>query len=493
MAGITGGSSTTNKANVDADFNLNVNLPVPEEQAGFACASSEVDAGSVTGNRLQRAFEVTDDYRLRVAVDSLWLNKAFTGTILDASFTQIASTMTYAQTGNFGVLNSGNSLAANATIRLATKKSMPLFGTFGLHIETQLREVNPTATGVQSEWGLGLMVGTALPLDGVFWRRLSGGQLQGVVNFGGVETVANITTTAVVGRGGVGLYSATDVNKYVIVVGNDECFFWINDILVADIGTPTNQGAPTASQALPLEFRVVNSAGGASAARRIDVGFVNVLLGSGDTTRPWTVAMSANGNNSNQTQLGSTVAATSTSGITALSAPTFTANTAPAFNALGGRWISPSPLPAGTSGLAGAADVHYPLFAYLNPAGTAAIPGRDLVITAIRIGETVASAVLGATYTQLEWIVGVGSSAASLLTGDSVGPPTTTSPKRQNIGSQSFLALAPAGTVAPGFDVPLDTPLVVPPGSYLHIILSFFGNAATGTLRGSVFVNGFFE
>jgi hypothetical protein len=493
MAGITGGSSTTNKANVDAAFNLNVVTPVVEAEAGFVQASSEVDSGSVLGTRLLRALEVTDDYRLRCAIDSLWLNKAFTGAILDAGFTQIATTMTYAQSSGFGVLNSGNNLAANTTIRLSTKKAMPLFGTFGLHIETQLREANPTATGVQSEWGIGLMVGTAAPLDGIFWRRLSGGQLQGVVNFGGVETPTNITTTAIVGRGGVGLYSATDVNKYAIVVANDEVFFWINDILAGNIKTPVNQGAPTASQALPLEFRVVNSAGGASAARRIEVGFVNVLLGSGDTTRPWAVAMAANGNGSNQTQLGAAVGPTSNSGITALAAPTYTANTAPAINALGGKWISPSPLPAGTSGLATVADVHYPLFSYLNPAGTATLPGRDLIITAIRIGGTVVSAVLGATYTQIEWIVGVGSSAATLATVDAVGPPTTVSPKRQNIGTQSFLALAPAGTIAPGIDVPLETPLVVPPGTYLHIIQSFFGNAATGTLRGSVFINGYFE
>lgn len=492
MAGITGGSNTTNKANVDADFNLNVNLPVPEEQAGFACLSSEVDAGSVLGTRLQRALEVTDDYRLRVAVDSLWLNKAFTGAILDEKFTQIATTMTYAQAAGFGVLNSGNATASGNTIRLSTKKSMPLYGTFGLHVETQIREGNPTATNAQSEWGLGLMVGTATPLDGVFWRRLSGGQLRGVVNFGGVETATDITTAALPARGGGGAYSATDVNKYVIVIANDEVFFWINDILAGNIKTPTNQGAPTASQALPLEFRVVNS-GVASAGRRIEIGFVNVLLGSGDTTRPWAAAMAANGNGSYQTQLGTAVGPTSNSGITALAAPTYTANTAPAINALGGKWISPSPLPAGTSGLATVADVHYPLFSYLNPAGTAAIPGRDLVVTGIRIGETVVSAVLGATYTQLEWIVGVGSSAATLATADAVGPPTTTSPKRQTVGSQSFLATAPAGTVAPGFVVPLDAPLVVPPGTYLHIIQSFIGNAATGSLRGSVFINGYFE
>lgn len=492
MAGITGGSNTANKANVDADFNLNVNLPVPEAQAGFACASSEVDAGTVLGTRLQRAFEVTDDYRLRVAVDSLWLNKAFTGAILDEKFTQIATTMTYAQAGGFGVLNSANATASGNTIRLSTKKAFPLYGTFGMHIETQIREGNPTATNAQSEWGLGLMVGTAAPLDGIFWRRLSGGQLRGVINFGGVETTTDIDTSALPARGGSGTYSATDCNKYVIVVANDEIFFWINDILAGNIKTPSNQGAPTASQALPLEFRVVNS-GVASAGRRIEAGFINIVMGDGDTTRPWATVMAANGNGSYQTQLGIAVGPTSNSGITALAAPTFTANTAPAINALGGKWISPSPLPAGTSGLATIADVHYPLFSYLNPAGTAAIPGRDLIVTGIRIGETVVSAVLGATYTHLEWIVGVGSSAASLATADAVGPPTTTSPKRQNVGSQAFLATAPAGTVAPGVAVTLETPLVVPPGAYLHIILSLIGNAATGALRGSVFVNGFYE
>ncbi len=491
MAGITGGSNTANKANVTG-FDLNVVTPITETDAGFACASSEVDAGSVLGARLQRAFEVTDDYRLRVAVDSLWLNKAFTGAILDAGFSQIATTMTYAQSGGFGVLNSANATANGNTIRLATRKAFPLYGTFGMHVETQIREGNPTATNTQSEWGLGLMAGTATPLDGIFWRRQSGGQLRGVVNFGGVETATDIDTTNVVARGGVGTYSPTEVNKYVIVVANDEVFFWINDILAGNIKTPANQGAPTASQALPLEFRVVNS-GVASAGRRIEVGFVNVVMGDGHTTRPWSTVMAANGNGSYQTQLGTAVAATSNSGIAALAAPTFTANTAPAINALGGKWISPSPLPAGTSGLATIADVHYPIYSYLNPAGTAAIPGRDLIVTAIRINETVVSAVLGATYTHLEWIVGVGSSAATLATADAVGPPTTTSPKRQNVGSQSFLATAPAGTVAPGFSVPLETPLIVPPGTYLHIILSLFGNAATGSLRGSVFVNGYFE
>ena len=493
MSGITGGSGTANKANVSTTFELEVVTPIVEEQAGFVTLSSEVDAGSVMPSRTQRALEVGDDYRLRVGVDTMWLNKAFAGAILDPAFSQVATTMTYVQAVGFGVLNSANATASGNTINLTTKKSFPLFSTFGTVIETHIREGNPTSTNSSSEWGLGLMTGVATPLDGVFWRRLAGGQLRGIVNFAGSETPVNITTTLVPTRSGTGSYSATDVNKYVIIVSTGDVEFWINDVLVASIPTPTAQGSPTQSASLPLQFRVINS-GVASAGRRIEIGFVGVQVADAVTARSWPAATTANGGSSIQTQQGTAVAQTSNSLITALAAPTFTANTAPANAALGGKWISTSPMTAGTSGLATVADVHYPLFSYLNPAGTVAIPGKDLVIRGIRIGETVVSAVLGATYTQIEWLAGFGSSAATLATADGVGPPTTVSPKRIHLGSQGFLALAPAGTTAPGFFVDFgDAPQVVPPGSYLHIIVSFLGNAATGTLRGSVTPIGYYE
>lgn len=489
MAQISTGGSVAGKANVDATFNLNVNTPVTETEAGFVCMSSEVDAGSVLVTRLQRAAEITDDYRLRVGVDSLILNQTFTGLILSSAWTQINATMTYAQASGLGVLNAANATASGNAITLTTKKSLPMFGTFGLHVEMQLREGNPTATNAISEWGLGLLTGVATPLDGVFFRRLAGGQLRGVVNFAGAEITVDITTTAVVARGGTGIYSSTDINKYVIVLANDEVFFWINDILVCNIKTPAVQGSPTASTSLPLQFRCYNT-GVASAARRLEIGFVNVLMADADTTRDWATAMAANGGGAYQTQPGTAVGPLTNSGIAALAAPVWAATT-PAVASVGGKWISPSPLPAGTSGLATIADVHFPLFQYLNPATTATLPGKDLVITGIRICETVVAIVLGATYTQLEWTAGVGSSAALMTTADAVGPPTTVSPKRVPLGSQAWLATAPAGTIQPGFYVPCR--IVVPPGSHLHIIASLFGNAATGALRGAVFVDGYFE
>jgi hypothetical protein len=490
MSGITGGSGTANKVDVSTTFELQVVTPVTETQAGFVCVSSEVDAGSVLVTRTQRALEITDDYRARMGVDTPWANQTFTGIILSNFWSQVAATMTYAQATGLGVLNAANATASGNAITLSSKKSFPLWGTFGMHVEMQLREGNPTSTNSISEWGLGLLTGVATPLDGIFFRRLAGGQLQGVVNFAGAEAATvNITTTACVGRGGTGLYSATDVNKYVIVVANDETFFWINDILCGNIKTPSTQGAAVACTSLPVQFRCYNT-GVASAARRIEIGFVNVILGDGVTGRDWQTVCVANGGGAYQTQPGVAVGPLTNSNVTALAAPVWAATT-PAVATLGGKWISPSPLPAGTSGLATIADVHFPLFQFQNPATTAAIPGKDLIITGIRIGETVVSIVLGATYTQLEWTLGVGSTATAMTTADAVGPPTTVSPKRVHLGSQAFLATAPAGTVQPGFYVPCR--LVVPPGAFVHIIASLFGNAATGALRGGVFVDGYFE
>ena len=74
MAQISTGSSTAGKANVDANFNINVVTPQTEDQAGFVQASSEVDAGDVMGARTVRAMEVSHDYRLRVGTDQPLFN-----------------------------------------------------------------------------------------------------------------------------------------------------------------------------------------------------------------------------------------------------------------------------------------------------------------------------------------------------------------------------------------------------------------------------------
>lgn len=138
-------------------------------------------------------------------------------------------------------------------------------------------------------------------------------------------------------------------------------------------------------------------------------------------------------------------------------------------------------------------ETDWALFAYLNPAGTAALSGKTLYVTGIRISKMVVTGAAGVNATMFFWAAGIGSSAVSLATTDST---TASSPKRIPLGVQSFLAAAPIATAADGFDIDFDNaPLVVPAGTYFHIILKQLNGAATGSLiwRGQVTVMGYFE
>ncbi len=71
---------TTNVADVDANNQLRVGLTRTLNQSGFAALVSEVDPGTFTGARYVLPSEVDDDYRLRVASDSLMFFEPWAGT-----------------------------------------------------------------------------------------------------------------------------------------------------------------------------------------------------------------------------------------------------------------------------------------------------------------------------------------------------------------------------------------------------------------------------
>lgn len=494
MAVIEGGSSTTGKANVSSTYELQVATPIVEGQAGFVTLSSEVDAGTVTGARSQRALEASDDYRTRVGIDFPMFSHSFEGTIIARDrLQQNDTTMTAAQASGFLSINSGNATASGNACNVRTYRTFPLWGSFIIYADMWVREANEDATNCRSEWGLGYATTTSTPTDGIFFRRLSGGQLRAVVNFAGAETVADITTTAILDRDGIESYRATYVAHYLIVVHTDQVGFWINDVLVATIPVPTTQGGPASSSALPFFARVVNS-GVASAGRRVELGFVQIAQGDMAGNKPWPHVVAGSGGGAYSIQPGTTSGPTclrtaATNGwpanTTAKTTSAWAANTGPADGSLGGRWLSPA-----ISTLTSEAD--YPLFSYLNPAGTATLPGKTLHVTGIRIGETVATAAASTNGIMLLFCAGGGSTAASFATADGAA---TVAPRIVPLGSQAFTATAAVYTKEAGFDVPLETPLVVPPGTYLHIVCRPVGTVASNTLvvTGTVTVRGYFE
>ena len=158
-------------------------------------------------------------------------------------------------------------------------------------------------------------------------------------------------------------------------------------------------------------------------------------------------------------------------------------NTAASYTTLGGKFVF--------AAVAGA-ETDYALFAFLNPIPTTSITGRNLVIRGAWIDTYNAVVAVATTPTVLEWSMAVSSTAVTLATTDGAA---TRLPKRIALGVQSFVVGALAGQAAPRIDVNLDAPVVVEPGTYLHIILRMpYGTAtATELFRGQVGINAYWE
>lgn len=494
---IKGGNNTTGLANVSSTYELQVVTPQTEANAGFVQISTEMDAGDVLGTRTVVPPECSDDFRLRVGLDQTVFNATFEGTtVLTTLYNQLLTTATVAQANGFLTVNSGPSTTSGHAAYVRTHRHFPTFGTYPTYLDLWIREANTSATNTISEWGFLFITaqGTQQPIDGIYFRRNSGGTLVAVVTNNSVDIAsATINTTNVPPRDGSGAFDPTETNHYLIVYHNDVARFWINDVMVAEIECPAANAQFTASSNTPVGFRVLNT-GTASAGRQLSVGFINVGFGDQNVNKPWSHALCGMGNGAYQLQQGNTPGPTvrRTAGTnghpasgTARTAGTWTATSAPALNDLGGLWTSPA-MSTLTS------DADYPVFAFQNPAGTAALPGKTLYITGIRVGEAYVSAAASTNAMFLSYIVMVGNSAATTSTADAA---TTVSGKSITVGGHGFTPTEAVGNYKPGFEVRFDSPLMVPAGHYFHFVVRPFGTVTSNTLvvTSSLAVNGYFE
>jgi hypothetical protein len=494
---IKGGNNSAGLANVSSTYELQVVTPQVEADAGFVQLSTEMDAGDVLGYRTVIPLEASDDYRLRVGLDQTVFNSSFEGTtIMTTLYNQLLTTATTAQASGFMTLNSAPSTASGAAAYVRTHRHFPTFGTYPTYCDMWIREANITSTNSISEWGFLFLTaqGTQQPIDGIYFRRVSGGQLVAVVTNNSTDIAsANITTTNVPPRDGVGAFDETESNHYLIAYHNDVVRFWINDVMVAELFCPAAQAQFTSSSNTPVGFRVLNT-GAASAGRQLSVGFINVGLGDQNVNKPWSHALCGMGSGAYQVQQGGTPGPTVTrtngahghpASATTRIAGTWTATSAPALNSLGGLWTSPA-MSTLTS------DADYPVFAFLNPAGTAAVPGKTLYVTGVRVGEAYVSAAASTNAMFLSYILMVGNSASTTSTADAA---TTVSGKSLTIGGHGFTPTEAIGNYKHGFEMRFDSPLMVPAGHYFHFVVRPFGTVTSNTLvvTSSLAVNGYFE
>lgn len=493
---ISGGNSTAGLVNVNSNHEMEVCTPLVIENAGFTHLATEGDDGTVTGSRSTIAIEGTEDSRLRVGLDTTIFNISFEGTnVPTAHLTQtVTGGGTIAQSS--GLISIAGSTTTGQAATLRSLRTFPLFGSFSTYFEAWVKEANHTTTNSVTEWGFGYpSAATAAVTDGAFFRRLSGGELAAVIAYNSNELVVPIVTTNLLGRDGLSSYAPTEIGHYIVEMNADSVKFWINGTLVARIEIPTNQTFMSSSSAQPLFFRVNNTGTPSPAlARTIYVGLINVSVGEMNTGKPWTHVMTGAGGGSYQTQPGNAAGPTITrasgstgwpASATARIAGTWTATSAPALNNLGGLWTTPA-----ISTLASDAD--YPVFSYLNPAGTASLPGKTLYVTGVRVGEAYVSTAASTNAILLSYIIGVGSTSSATNGTDST---TVVAPRPITIGGHGFTSSEAVGNYKPGFDIKFDAPLVIPPGCYFQFIVRPFGTVTSNSLvvTSSLAVNGYFE
>ena len=496
---LQGGNNSTNLTSVTALNQLRVTTPLEGVCAGFIQASTEVDDGSELGSRTTIALEGSDDYRLRVGIDQTVFNTTFEGTVLQTPiWFQSLSVMTTGVVNGFLTLNAGLSVAAASVAYVRTYRTFPVFGTYPTYVDMWVRESLVDSTNNISEWGLIYTITSAAQqlTDAICFRRTSGGQLRAAIVNNTIDVKEQaINTENVPARNGIGKYDSTQSNHYLIVIMNDTVRFWINDTLVAEMQCPSAQAYFSSASSLPVGFRILNLAA-TSTARQISIGYVNVGLGDQNTNKPWSHVLTGGGQGSYQTQVGSAVGPTVTrsavgsvghpNSATARIAGSWAAQSGPNLNSLGGLWTSPA-MSTLTS------DADYPIFSYLNPIGTVALPGKTLYVTGIRVGET--NVTVGATGGGGMLLSYIAMPEASTSSTGIIDAATSTSGKSIVLGGQGFPTGEAVGTMKPGFDISFPSPIVIPASKYLHIVVRPFGTITANTLvvTGSVAVNGYFE
>lgn len=482
---IANGTAASAETTVDTNGNMHVVTPTTESQAGFVSVTAENDAGAVTGSRLMRSIETTQDYRLRMGLDSTMFDLSFEGTVVAQDrLQQNLATMTGTQANGLYTLNSSSATTSGNNANIRTYRTFPLFGSFSTYCEMWAKNVNETASNSVTEWGLGYVSGTSAPTDGVFFRSNAGGQLQGVINFGGTETTVNLSSPA-----------TNTVHHWAIECHNEQVNFWVNDNLYGSIATPTGYPSPSQSYQLPAFARVYNS-GLAGAARQFAVGKIAVTLGEAASARSWSHAMVGMGNASYSIQPGATSggtlsrSATASSGWptsgTASAAGTYTATTAPATNSLGGMYTTPAISTLAT-------DADYPVFSYLNPAGSATAPGKTLYITGVRVSEVMAKTAASTNTCVSYFALGIGSTSSATTATEGAA---IVAARIIPVGMAFWPSTAAIGDTKGGWTLDFSqAPLVAPANTYVQFIFRPSGTVTSNTLtlHGMVTFTGYFE
>lgn len=461
-------------ADVDANTQLKVTLNPTGTLAGYAKAAN--DNG--------QSFGVGLNGRMRVS----HAHQTFCD-MIDASnvntnlWNQSVSGMTIVQGSSVVTLNSAAS-TTNANYAIMTSvKNIQRYADFPLSIIFKAKLIFPAANGV-IELGRGNVATNATPTDGVFFRVNASGNLIGVVNFNGVETVSATICTI----------STADFYTFEIVVGGEQAIFIVKSaatssttiyadpdqtiIGYAILPAPATQASVTTNSRLPVAIRVYNSGTPGSAPQAV-IGFVGCNQMDLQMVRPWAHTKASESLGAVQSPV-TTFSQSQGWSNTAAPVNFSLSNTATAgslYNDLGGLFNFSAPATSATDGI---------VFGFQVPAGF------QFYITEVFISATSQGAAVATTPTTLAWALAVNASAVSLATADGAG---TWQPRRFGLGITTWVVAALVGTAANDINRHFDTPVVCEGGRWIHILVKPLVGTATAsqTIQGLVTINGYWE
>lgn len=475
MAVIEGGSSTAGRANVDSNYNLQVNLPTTVGQAGYAQRAFVPATGISKVARITESQGIYTSESRQVldldfnSISTVWVSKIGTN----------ATTMTKAASGN-GFMRLNNSAITTTTtgISIYSLRTVAIESGYDYRMNFSIKTTNATATNKQAEVGLGyyaFAAGQAAQMNEfIGFRWTTTGALKGVVSSsnGGVPTEQEIDI-----NGGVP-YSDGVARDYTVIFNSRQVEFWVDGVFQGYLNKGSGSFAIIKQQALPWIARVFNS-GTASAAMTLEVADPSVFKIGGDDGISHNDRMASMGKLSYYWQPDLTTASQNTHNYPASgTAPTAAvgSNTASAANntAIMGGLIRNT-----LTGVTATLSTNILWVGYLNPAVPTAAGGannaRNFRVTSISISPMVVTAALtGGGFTAF-WFAAIGSTAISLATTSTDGT-TALAQKAPVFVPLSLCSTIPA-TAALGVvstDVGdhqfiFPSGLVIHPGEFLHI------------------------
>jgi hypothetical protein len=460
-------------SNLDTSGNLKVALPNTAAQVGSVRMMCENDPGTITGAPMLKSPEVSQDYRMRVGVDTLLFTDTFNAASQNTgSWKHSFTTMTMTQSAGFLNINAaGTSTVASNFAYLQSWRHFPLYGTAPLSVEfTGQITALPGANEIFLA-GLGVATGAAEPVDGC-WFELSSNGLQGVLRYNsGVTAKTELISAA--NMSGMALNTNA---KYVMVVGERGIDWWIADVLYGTTELPAANGQPFMTTALPAFLQKYNSGTvGSTPNMIVKVGDISIALMDLGTNMSWANQMASCGlgmQGANGGTMGSPQVQWANTALPTAAAATNTTAALGAF--LGGIFQMNAPV-------TGATDLI--VASYQNPIGGVNQTPRTMKIRGIKIDCVNLGAAVATTATTFAVAVAWGSTALTLVTTETASFANNTTKVRriQPVGVINFPVAAAIGAVAAPIQFDFEAPLVINPGEFVQIIAKPLIGTATAS------------